>query len=93
MIYDFHYNFINKNFEAKLFFTDTDSLAYQINLENVYEEFFKHKHLFDFCNFAKNSKFFDESNKTLLVKWKISLKKNFVGLKSKMHFIKYIDGK
>ena len=39
-MYDFHYNFIKKNFDAELLFTDTDSLAYEIKLENVYEEFY-----------------------------------------------------
>ena len=40
-IYDFHYNFIKKNFDAELLFTDTDSLTYEMKSENVYEEFFK----------------------------------------------------
>ena len=40
-MYDFHYNFIKKNFNAELLFTDTDSLTYEIKSENVYEEFFK----------------------------------------------------
>ena len=29
-MYDFHYNFIIKNFDAKLLFTDTDSFTYEI---------------------------------------------------------------
>ena len=40
-MYDFHYNFIKKNFNAELLFTDTDSLTYEIKSENVYEDFFK----------------------------------------------------
>ena len=47
-MYDFHYNFIKKNFNAELLFTDTDSLAYEIKSENIYEEFLKWKDLFDF---------------------------------------------
>ena len=48
LMYDFHYNFIKKNFNAELLFTDTDSLAYEIKSENIYEEFLKRKDLFDF---------------------------------------------
>ena len=51
-MYDFHYNFIKKNFDAKLLFTDTDSLTSEKS-ENVYEEFFKWKDLFDFSNYSK----------------------------------------
>ena len=29
-MYDFHYNFIKKYFDAELLFTDTDSLTYDI---------------------------------------------------------------
>ena len=39
-MYDFDYSFI-KNFSAKLLFTDTDSLTYEIKSENVYKEFYK----------------------------------------------------
>ena len=37
--YDFHYNFIKKNFNTELLFTDTDNLACEIKSENAYEEF------------------------------------------------------
>ena len=40
-MYDFHYNFIKKNFDAKLLFTDTDSLVFEIKSKHVYGEFFK----------------------------------------------------
>ena len=65
LIYDFHYNFIKKIFDAELLFPDTDSLTYEIKLD-VYEEFFKHKHLFDFSGYPKDSKFFDPTNKKVI---------------------------
>ena len=68
LMHDFHYNFIKKHFVAKLLFTDRDSLTYEIKLEDVYEEFFTHKHLFDFTNFPKNSKFLMRLMKKLLAK-------------------------
>ena len=63
LMYDFHYNFIKKSFDAELLFTDTESLACEIKSEDVYKELFKHKDLFDFSNLSKNSKFFDDANK------------------------------
>ena len=68
LMYDLHYNFIKKHFDAELLFTDTGSLTYEIKSEDVYENVFKHKHLFDFSNYPKDSKFFDQANKKLLAK-------------------------
>ena len=97
LMYDFHYNFIKKHFDTKLLFTDTDSLTYEIKSDDVYEESFKHKHLFDFSNLSKNSKFFDETNKTVIGKMKDEsegkINDEFVGLKSKMHSMKNNDDK
>ena len=42
-MYDYHYNFIKKKFDAELLFIDTDSLTYEIKSENVYEEFLSGK--------------------------------------------------
>ena len=92
-MHDFHYNIIKKNFYAELFFTDTDSLTY----ENVYEEFFKRKDLFEFGNYSKDLKIFDETNKKVIGKMKDefggAIVDEFVELKSKMYSIKKIDGK
>ena len=80
-----------------MLFIDTDSLTYEIKSEDVYEEFFKHKHLFDFSNYPKDSKFFDETNKKVIGKMKDESEGKiigeFVGLKSKMYSMKNIDGK
>ena len=88
MIYDFHCNFIKKNFDAELLFTDTDSLTYEIKSENVYEEFLKWKDLFDFSNYSEDSKFFDQTNKKVIGKMKDEyggvVINQFIGLKSKI---------
>ena len=80
-----------------MLFTDTDSLTYEIKSKDVYEEFFKDKHLFDFRNYPKNSKFFDETNKKVIDKMKGEFEgkiiDEFVGLKSKMHSLNNIDSK
>ena len=95
-MYDFHYNFIKKKFDAEFLFTDTGSLAYEVKSENVYEEFYKWKDLFDFSNYSKDSIFYDDTNKK-----GIGIMKNeygeiiiteFIGLKSKMYSIRKIDG-
>ena len=83
---------LSKKFNAELLFTDTDSLTYEIKSENVYEEFFKWKDLFDFSNYSKDSKFFNETNKKVISKMKDEfgglIQIEFVGLKSKMYSIK-----
>ena len=89
-MYDFHYNFIKKTFDAELFFTDTDSFTYEIKSENIYEEFFKWEDLFDFSSYSKES--FDETNKKVIGKIKDEfggvIVVDFVGLKLKIYSIK-----
>ena len=97
MMYGFHYNFIKKNFNAELLFIDTDSLTYEIKSENVYEDFFKWKELFNVSNYSKGSKFFDNANKKVMGKMKDEyggvIIDQFIGLKSKMYSIKKNNGK
>ena len=96
LIYYFHYSFIKKNFNAELYFTDTNSFTYEIKSENAYEELFKWKDLFDFSNYSKDSKFFDNANKKVIGKMKDeyvgAIIDQFIGLKSKMYSIKKING-
>ena len=78
-------------------FTDTGSLTYEIKSENFYEEFFKWKDLFNFSNYSKDSRFFDETNKKVIGKMKdqfgVIIIEEFVGLKSKVYSMKKTDGK
>ena len=92
----FYYSFVKKHFDAELLFTDRDSLTYEIKLKDVYEEFFKHKHLIDFSNYPKDQKFFDLANKKVIGEMKDEkegkMNDEFVELKSKIYFIKNIEG-
>ena len=80
-----------------MLFIDTDSLTYEIKSEDVYEEFCKHKHLFDFSNHPKDPKFYDNQNEMVVGKMKIVYRgiqiTKFVRLKSKMHSMLLHDGK
>ena len=53
--------------------------------------------MFDFSNYPKDSKFFDKTNKKVISKMKNKLGGviviEFVALKSKIHYMKKIDGK
>ena len=65
---------LKKKFDPELLFTDTDSLTYEIKLEYVYEKNFKYKHLLDFSNFSKDSKFYDNQNEMVVDKMKVVTK-------------------
>ena len=40
-MYKFHYKYNKSKYSANLLFTDTDSLVYEIKIEDVYEDFLK----------------------------------------------------
>ena len=88
LMYKFHYNFIKKKYgnKAKLLFTDTDSLTYEIEAEDVY---WKDKNRFDNSDYSENSPFFDKTNKKVIGKFKDEAAgvpiREFVGLRSKMY--------
>ena len=85
LMYDFRYNYIKKKYgdSAKLLFTDTDSLTYEIEAEDVYKD------KFDNSDCPENSPFYDETNKKVIDKFKDEATSipvvEFVGLKSKMY--------
>ena len=48
---------IKSKFDAKLLFTDTGSLVYEIKTEGVYEDFYQDKNFFDLSDYPLDSKF------------------------------------
>ena len=89
LMYDFHYNYIKEKYgsKAKLLFTDTDSLTYEIEAEDVYQDFWNNKDLFDNSDYPENSLYFDKTNKKVIGKFKDEAAGipiiEFIGLRSK----------
>ena len=91
LIYDFHYNYIKHKYDnkAKLLFTDTDSLTYEIETHDAYNDFFKDKNKFDNSDYPENSPYFNIINKKVIGKFKDEASGipvvEFIGLRSKMY--------
>ena len=68
LMYDFHYNFIKKHFDAELLFTDTDSLTYEIKSDDVMKNFLS-------TNICLTSAIFQKTQSFMIVKMKRSLAK------------------
>ena len=60
-MYDFHYNFIKNILMVNCYLLTLTVLL--TKSEDVYEESLKQKHLFDFSNYPRDLKFFDENKK------------------------------
>ena len=90
-LYDFHYNYIKQKYgdKAKLLFTDTGSLTYEIEAEDVYQDFWNDMDKFDNSDYPEDSSYLDNSNKKVIGKFKDEAAGmptiEFVGLRSKMY--------
>ena len=100
LMYDFHYNFVRKMYgsKAKLLFTDTDSLAYEIETEDFYKDMIPYaKSKFDTSNYPTDhpSGMPAGLNKKVVGMFKDECGgKNmteFVGLRAKMYAYKVED--
>ena len=91
LMYDFHYNYIKNKYgdKAKLLFTDTDSLTYEIETKDAYQDFWNDKDRFDNSDYSESSQYFDKTNKKVIGKFKDEAAgmpiTEFVGLRSKMY--------
>ena len=91
LMYDFHYNYIKNKYgdKAKLLFTDTDSLTYEIETEDAYLDFWNDKDKFDNSDYDIKSPFYNITNKKVIGKFKDEAAGQpiieFIGLRSKMY--------
>ena len=65
LMYDFHYNYIRQKYasKAKLLSTDTDSLCYEIQKEDVYADLWQDTQKFDNSDYNEDSPNLDITNK------------------------------
>ena len=100
LMYDFHYNYIIQKYgnKAKLLFTDTDSLMYEIQTEDFYKDISADvKHRFDTSNYPDNHSSGIPSglNKKVIGIFKDEVEgeiiDEFVGLRAKLHSYKIIE--
>ena len=91
LMYDFHYNYIKHNYgnKAKLLFTNTDSLTYEIETKDTYKNFWNDKDKFDNSDYPESSPYFNKINKKVIGKFKDEAAGipiiEFIGLRSKMY--------
>ena len=64
-MYEFHYDYIKSKYgnNSRLLFIDTDSLMFEIRMEDVSKDLTK---TFDFSNYSSKSKYCDDSNKLVV---------------------------
>ena len=89
LMYDFHCKYIKRKYNdrARQMFTDTDSLTYEIEAEDVYKNFWNNKEMFDNSDYPENSPYYCNVNKKVIGKFKDEacgvLIVKFIGFKSK----------
>ena len=102
LMYDFHYNYIKRKYgdKAKLLFTDTDSLMYEIQTEDFYKDISADvKHRFDTSDYPPNhpSGIPSGFNKKVLGMFKDEaggkVIDEFVGLRANLYSYKMLEGK
>ena len=67
-MYDFHYSFIKKHFDAELLFTDTDSLTYEMFMNMFMKNFLSTNICLTLVTIQKIQSFLIRLIKKLLVK-------------------------
>ena len=98
-MFSFHYDHIKELYPGKmsqLLFTDTDSLTYKIETDDIYQDMLQHQDLYDFSGYPKEHKCYSNVNKKVIGKFKDEINGEplveFVGLKAKMYSLMHFKG-
>ena len=93
IMYDFHYRYVKSTYgeRARLLFTDTDSLCYEITTADIYADMLADADQFDTSDYPTDHPNFSLANKKVLGKFKDETAGKpiieFVGLRAKMYSI------
>jgi hypothetical protein len=97
LIFDFHYNVMMKRYgtNARLLFSDTDSLCYHIFTEDLYRDMREYSDLLDTSGYPRDHPLYSAVNKKVMGKMKDECCSKpplkFVGLRSKMYSLFLYD--
>ena len=84
---------MRSSFDCRLLYSDTDSLLYRINCEDLYRELEESNVFdqFDFSNYPEDHKLYSEENERVVLKFKDEFAgdyiKEFICLKPKLYSI------
>jgi len=98
-MYQFHYDHILKTYgsRAKLLFTDTDSLCYELCTDDAYADMLRNADRYDTSDYPKTHANYSSINCKVIGKFKDEWNSDpvleFVGLRSKMYSLLTLDGK
>ena len=95
-MYSFYYDVLKEHYKdnINLVYTDTDSFVLHTRTDDIYEDFNKISHHFDFSNYPEIHKSYDKTNKKVLGKFKSEETEeitHFIGLRPKCYAYKVYD--
>jgi hypothetical protein len=99
LIFDFHYNVMAKRYgsNARLLFSDTDSLGYHIFADDLYRDMQEYRHLLDTSAYPQDHPLHSTKNAQVIGKMKDECNGKppleFVGLRSEMYSLLTYDKK
>ena len=98
LMYDFHYYYMVSKYgpQAKLLFTDTDSLCYDVKTDDLYHDFLQDLDYFDTLEYPRDHFLYSVRNKKVPGKMKDETRgipiEEFVGPRPKMYSILFTEG-
>ena len=97
LMYQFHYEYMKKKYSAnaKLIFSDTDSLCYEVKTRNIFQDMLEDADLFDTFEYTQNHPLHSIRNKKVLGKMKDETHgipiQEFIVLRPKIYSILYTE--